>query len=436
MLELSRRDFIKLLGSAGLGVPLALGSVRQLAFGADAKPGLLVVIHLRGGCDGLHLISPSNVPEFIEARASDLRVLADGPNAGFPLGEGLDPQIDFRLHAAAKGLYELYQSRDLAFIHASGLLDATRSHFVATDMMELGVSDQAALGKTTSGWIARALRSRQGMDGALDAVSVSSVLAQDLLGLNQTLAIPDLQAGLGIAGGQKVATILEQLYGLAQDEVSLAGHKALQLSAMIDRLLPRDEKGKVLPYLPQDDSQYEGVGGFAQTLKSTAQLIKMNIGLKAITLDYGAWDTHEHQAGRFKGQLEPLSNGLSAFWNDISDYHASTTVVLLTEFGRRLRSNKSGGTDHGRAGVMAVLGGGVKGGRLYGRWPGLKTEQLAEGVDLAVTTDYRSVLAEILQHRFAVSVGSVFQGIEAHASSGLFKPGLSAPFPTTGNAAY
>ncbi len=146
----------------------------------------------------------------------------------------------------------------------------------------------------------------------------------------------------------------------------------------------------------------------------------MDIGLQAITLDYGNWDTHEYQPGRFRGLVEPMSNGLAAFWNDISAYHDRTVLVVITEFGRRLRSNKSNGTDHGRAGVMAVLGGKVNGGKIYGKWPGLASWQLDEGVDLAVTTDYRQVLAEVLAQIGGQKTAEVFPSFRPEASLGLF----------------
>ena len=143
----------------------------------------------------------------------------------------------------------------------------------------------------------------------------------------------------------------------------------------------------------------------------------MDLGLEAITLDYGSWDTHENQPGRFKDMTQKLSDGLAAFWNDIAPYHDRITVVTLTEFGRRLRSNASNGTDHGRASLMTVLGGKIAGGRFYGAWPGLKSEQLDEGVDLAVTTDYRQILSEIQGSGGSPWNKAVFPRIYSYAKS-------------------
>ena len=189
--------------------------------------------------------------------------------------------------------------------------------------------------------------------------------------------------------------------------------------ADIDVRLPRDDQGKVKPYLPENGANYDPAADFARPLKTVAQLIKMELGLTAVTLDYGAWDHHEYQAGKFKTQVERLSAGLSAFWNDMAAWHDRITLVTLTEFGRRLRSNKSGGTDHGRGSLTLVLGGKVAGGRFHGVWPGMKTEQLDEGVDLAVANDYREVLSEILDRQHGVKNGVWFPNFRHSSTLGV-----------------
>jgi uncharacterized protein (DUF1501 family) len=145
----------------------------------------------------------------------------------------------------------------------------------------------------------------------------------------------------------------------------------------------------------------------------------MEIGLETATVDIGGWDTHEYQSGRFKGQVTKLASGLAAFWNDLAAYHDRMIVVTISEFGRRLRSNRSAGTDHGRAGVMAVLGGKVRGGKIYGAWPGLAPEALDEGVDLKVATDYRQVLSELIDARAGHRVEGVFPGYRYPGPLGL-----------------
>jgi uncharacterized protein (DUF1501 family) len=394
---LTRRTLLK---SAGAGL-LPVTGIGRAAFGAvSSQSPILIVLHLRGGCDGLNLVSPANDPDFIEARGSDLRVAAEGTNAGFALANGPAAGIDFRLHPSGGGLNELYKSGHLAFIHASGLTNQTRSHFVATDMIERGVASDADLARTPQCWITRSLQSRP-------AIAVSGTVAGDLAGDPSAMAVPDLSGGMAPSGGAPISNALWQLYN-GRGEVAEAGRTALKSMADIDVRLPRDEQGKVKPYQPDAGANYDPAADFARPLKTVAQLIKMEIGLSTVTLDYGAWDTHEYQAGKFKYQVERLSAGLAAFWNDVSPWHDRITLVTLTEFGRRLRSNKSGGTDHGRGSLMMVLGGKVAGGRFQGVWPGMKTEQLDEGVDLAVANDYREVLSEILDRQHGVKNGAWF----------------------------
>lgn len=419
MINPSRRDILKAIAAAGLAPALPLG-FRHMAFAAETNSPLLIVLHLRGGCDGLNLISPANDPTFVDARASDLRVLDSGKDAGFALANGLGTTIDFRLHNAAGGLAELYKNGDLAFVHAAGLTDATRSHFVATDMIEAGVGQSSDLARSENGWITRGLQTVGHNAAGLDAVAVSAAIAGDLRGSTSVLAAPDINNGLPVEGGPSVAAALWQMYGTRRDMLGEAGRLAMQQPAIIDQHVERDAGGHIVPYAAQNGANYEAAGGFSSVLKSVARLVKMDVGLRAITLDYGAWDTHEYQPGRFRGLVDPLSTGLAAFWNDLTAYHKRVTLVMVTEFGRRLRSNKSNGTDHGRASVMTVLGGGVRGGRMYGTWPGLATQQLDEGVDLAVTTDYRQVFTEAMNHVGVKNAAAVFPGFQPKARLGIF----------------
>lgn len=422
-MRVTRREILKGLAAAGAGSILPLAGLSGLAFAADpgaARP-LLLVVHLRGGCDGLHLISPATDENFIAARAAELRVSADGPDAGFALAHGPDASTDFRLHAGAAGLAELYKDGHLAFIHAAGLTNATRSHFVATDMIERGVANEADLARVPSGWLARGIGSSKTAAGLnIQAVAAGGVIGGDLAGLENVIAVPDLAGGLAPPGGPKIGSVLQQLYAAAPGEVAAAGRKALQLMERIDGQLPRDAQTHVLPYQPPEGAKYDAAADFARPLKVVAQLVKMELGLEAATVDIANWDTHEGQAGRFRSLTERLSNGLIAFWNDMTPFHDRITVVMVSEFGRRLRNNKSGGTDHGRAGVMAVLGGRLKGGRCYGTWPGLQAADLDEGVDLAVTTDYRRVLTEILDHRQGAKGSHAFPGYPYPGPLGLF----------------
>lgn len=418
---IARRQFLR----SGLATATALAivpGIGRLAFAADgADRGLLVIVHLRGGCDGLHLVSPATDADFIAARASDLRVTVDGPDAGHALARGPDPQIDFRLHPAASGLSELYQGGHLAFVHAAGLTDGTRSHFVATDMIEHGVAGETALAHTNTGWLARYLRAR-GVAGPGTAIAASGAPGGDFQGSRSVLAVPDLGGGFGAPGGPQVDAVLGRLYDQRSDPVRMAGHECLAAMKLLDAHVTRDPQNHPVAYQPERGVDYGHAADLARPLLTVAQIAKMEIGLAVATVDIGGWDTHENQPGRFRAAVEHLSAGISAFWEDMARFHDRLVIVTVSEFGRRLRSNRSNGTDHGRAGVMMVLGGKVAGGRFFGRWPGLRSETLDEGVDLAVATDYRQVLGEVLTaHTPGVSPGAVFPDYKMLAPLGLMR---------------
>ncbi len=413
MMTFNRRDALR-LGLASLALPGLSG----LAFaGTGAEPPLLLVLlHLRGGCDGLNLVSPATDPDFVAARASDLRVGEDG----FALANGAAPGIEFRLHAAAPALAELYAARQLAVVHAAGLTAGNRSHFVAIDMMDRGIADTAALLRTETGWLARCGRAQAG--GAVANVSAAATPGGEFHGLASALALPDLSGGAMPAGGPQAALVLANLYGAGTGAVADAGREALAALTIIDRKLTRDGAGKVVAYAPEGKANYAAAGELARPLQVLAQLVKMEVGLTTATLDLGGWDTHENQPGRLRGQVAKLSAGLGALWEDLSRWQGRMAVVVTSEFGRRLRSNKSNGTDHGRGGIALVLGGTVQGGRMAGGWPGLATDQLDEHVDLAVVNDYRQIMTEVLTAADGrAPAASVFPGFTPRAPLGLFR---------------
>jgi uncharacterized protein (DUF1501 family) len=417
---LTRRELLGSGAAAAALIGLTPG-ITRLAFAADGVDrGLLVVVHLRGGCDGLNFISPASDPDFIAARVSELRVATDGQDAGFQLPGGPDASIDFRLHSAAGGLAELYKSGQLAFVHAVGLTDATRSHFVATDMIEHGVAGDAALTRTNTGWIAR-YQQALANDGSGMGIAAAAAPSGDFAGSASALAVPDLSGGFGAPGGPQVNDVLQRLYGRAKDPVTTAGRAALDAMQLLDQRVPRDAQNHPLSYVGEGNVNYDPAGDLARPLKTVAQLAKMQIGLQIATVDIGGWDTHEGQPGRFRNAVTRLSTGISAFYADMARYHDQLIVVTISEFGRRLRSNRSNGTDHGRAGVMAILGGRVRGGKFYGRWPGLRAEKLDEGVDLAVATDYRQVLGEVLTaHDGTTPLPAIFPDFHDPGPLGIF----------------
>ena len=411
---MDRREFLKAASAAGC---LACG-VRHLAFAADgANRPFLLTLFLRGGADGLQLVGPSADPDYVAARPPELRVQEGGERPGLMLDQSLDAKLGFGLHADAQPLADLYKAEQLAIVHAVGLLDGTRSHFVAQDMIERGVGEEKRVMSTESGWLARAL---EGEHGRVPAYSATSSPAFALHGRIPVLSASDIGAGLGLPWGAPTADFLQTLSAAGSSPAHQAGLAALDMLHAVDGPLPRDAANRVLPYTPAGKARYDGAGELARSLSSVARLARMDQGLAGACVDHGGWDTHEGQAGRFANQVRQLSLGLAAFHEDMAASHHKCLVVVMTEFGRRLRANKSGGTDHGHGSCWLVLGEGVRGGRMVGRWPGLATPRLDQGVDLAVTTDYRTVLAESLAGLGLVS-HVPFPGWQRPTPLGLFR---------------
>jgi uncharacterized protein (DUF1501 family) len=203
-------------------------------------------------------------------------------------------------------------------------------------------------------------------------------------------------------GSDDQVALLKRLYS-GSGSIHRVGKLTLDTITTLQSKLPRDKQGKVIDYQPDANISYKETGRLGENLQALAQLAKMDTGLRVATVDYDGWDTHQYQQNTFSRLTEEMSRAIMTFYNDMSRFHQNMTIVVHSEFGRRLKSNQSGGTDHGHGGVNMVLGGGVKGGRIYGDWKGLANEHLDHGADLAVTTDYRSVLSEVLSKRMGLA---------------------------------
>ena len=373
----------------------------------------LVVVFLRGGADGLALVSPTSDPEFIAARPEDLRVLRKGDSAGHVIKQQF-ADVDFRFHPAAQGLSDLYNAGDLSLIHAAGLTEATRSHFDAEARIE-----RAAKAGDAGGWLGRWLKTIP-EGGDLPALAVGTTLPGALDG--HEAAVAEELGNLILAGGHWLAPALRQRlqqgFG-AHGPVDASMRQLLDLSQIISGRIWSQTDNAVRPYVA--DVMYPADNPISAPLMTIAQTLKLGMGTRVATVDVPGWDTHVRQSGDFTNQVRWLSEGLMAFWRDLGPLQQDTSVVVMSEFGRRLRSNASGGTDHGRGNVMMVLGPQAKGGRMLGRWPGLTNDVLEEGADLAVTTDYRAVLAELMAgHMKAGDLAPVFPGFVAPAPLGLW----------------
>ncbi len=368
---------------------------------------ILVVLFLRGGADGLGLVCPASDENLIAARPEDLRVLRKGDAAGRKIAQEV-ADVDFRFHANLGAFADLYEAGDLSLIHASGLTEATRSHFDAEARIERGLFGAGIVPGDPSGWIGRWLAAAA-PGGPMPALAVGTQQPASLLGSDA--AVSESLGDLMVASGHWLAPALRaRLAAGFGDHGPLAAPMAglLHLSQMIGQRLWSESDQTLLSYKPAVDYPENPL---TPSLMTVAQAIKQDMGLRVATVDYGSWDTHVAQSGQFAEMAGWLAGSVMAFWRDLGPLQQDVSVVVMSEFGRRLRSNSAGGTDHGCGNVMFVLGPQAKGGRMVGRWPGLSNEVLEEGADLAVVTDYRAVLSELLAgHMGLGDVAAVFPG--------------------------
>jgi uncharacterized protein (DUF1501 family) len=284
--------------------------------------------------------------------------------------------------------------------------------------MELGTDSDKNL---SNGWLSRYIKSFHS-GTIVPAYAIGNTPPASLLGSMEQINITEVK-DLKMDLNESLMKILSKMYSEGKSSVHYSGVSALQNMEHIKKAVKSSVN--LENYTPSSNANYmkEWPGeDLAKSLKAVAQLIKMDIGMKVATVDYDGWDMHDGQEWKFAKWCESLSRNLTAFYNDIYVYDKKVTVVVMSEFGRRLKPNKNGGTDHGHGGLMMVLGGNVNGGNIYGKWPGLANEQLDNGVDLAVTTDYRTVLAEILQKRNLVnSVSDIFPKFQMTAGLGIVK---------------
>ena len=349
----------------------------------------LVVVFLRGGADGLNMVAPTHDDGYYRAR----------PRIAIKATDATKLDGSFGLNPLLKDLAAPYHEGALAVVHAAGSEDATRSHFEAQDLMERA-------GDVAGGWLGRYLRFRGATTtGALSAIAVSRALPESLRGAPAATVMRSLEDfSLGKGGGPLQAS-LEKLYAKEHDALGNSARDTLEA-------LRRIEKLRNATYSPAHGATYER-DDFSQGMKQVARLIKARVGLEAVSLDIGGWDSHITQSAIMDPQMRKLNTGLSAFYRDLGKTMEHVTVVVLTEFGRRLAENSAFGTDHGRGSVMFLMGGGVKGGRVLAKWPGLTQDVLEGPGDVPVTINYRDVLAPILQRRHPkVDLAKVFPDYE------------------------
>lgn len=401
----SRRGFMKggALAMFGLGsAPLWLSRAAFATETPGARKKVLVAVFQRGAVDGLNVVVP-----FGESRYYDLR-----PSIAIPKPDGtprsaIDLDGFFGLHPALAPLKPLYDSKRLAIVEAVGSPDPTRSHFDAQDYMESGTPGYKG---TTDGWLNRALMKEPGKLSPLRAVGMGSNLPRSLRGRNDALAINNLNEFQ--IRDLKTSDSFESMYASSVDTM-LHGTGKETFDAV--KILQSIQKQ---PYASANGASYPA-GRFGQSLQQIARLIKSDVGLEVAFTDIGGWDTHVNEVaqvttqGQLATNLAQFGQALGAFYQDLGERMADVTVVTMSEFGRTAKENGNRGTDHGHANAMFVMGGDVQGGKVYGDWPGLQAEQLYEGRDLNLTTDFRDVLSELVAHHLGnPNLKAVFPGYD------------------------
>ncbi len=458
-MNVSRRLFVKngavALASIGLFPAMGPEFMQRAVFGAEPTAGkrkkTLICIFQRGAADGLSVVVPHGDPSLYQLRSG---IAIPRPLAGRGDQTALDLDGFYGLHPALAPFLPIYKSGHLAAIHACGSPSGTRSHFDAQDYMESGSPGNKAV---TDGWLSRAalLCPEDRAKGAspFRAVALGGAMPRSLQGDVQALAIPDLKAfGVGTnaqvaahydgkemgganarqrrRGGKNndgggivqavamtppmpsggIANGFETLYdGAVGDVLHGTGKESFDAIAMLKKANPGN-------YTPAKGANYPN-GRFGESLKQIAQLVKADVGMEVAFAEMGGWDTHANQGGA-QGQLSlrlrEFGQAISALYYDLGDRMSDVTILTMSEFGRTARQNGTGGTDHGHATCFFVMGSDVNGGKVHGKWPGLAPEQLNEGRDLALTTDFRAVFGEVaVKHLGAQNLPRLFPGYEA-----------------------
>jgi uncharacterized protein (DUF1501 family) len=425
---LTRRIFLRgsAIAMAGMGeAPMWLA---RAAATEGRKRKTLVAIFMRGAADGLNIVVPFGDPRYRDLRPN-LALQAPRPgdeneNNNGPFGNVIDLDGKFGLNAGLRPLKALWEKKQLAIIEATGSPDPSRSHFDAQDYMESGTP-----GITGSGWLNRALRDAGADSSPLRAVALSNRIPRTLRGDHEAVALGNVQ-DFNISDQDRLA-ILKNMYSLTADaQLRRTGKDAFDAMKMLQSLdkeqpMNQDRPAGVLAGVAgglNSRPTYQAGGQLGRNLQQLARLIKSDAGVEAAFADIDGWDHHQNENGQLSGLLNQFSNAIAAFCQDLGDRMEDVVIVTMSEFGRTAEENGNGGTDHGHGSMMMVLGGPVQGGKIYGEWPGLEKEQLFEGRDLAVTTDFRTVLSELVRgHLGQNDLSSVFPGFKPGPGLGLLR---------------
>jgi uncharacterized protein (DUF1501 family) len=409
---MTRRVFLKNGSLAMVSLGFAPAFIARSAQAAETRRKILIAIFQRGAVDGLNMVVPFGERAYYENR----------PTIAIPKPNGRDGAVDldgfFGLHPRMSPLAPLFSRGEMAIVHACGSHDDTRSHFDAQDYMESGTP---GVKSTRDGWLNRYLHAKDHERASpFRAVALAPQLPRSLQGSEPALAIGQL-AQFGVRAGQTTASMassFEEQYAQAADSLlQPTGREAFDAVNML-------RSANLGDYTPANGAEYPR-SGFGDAMKQVAQLVRADLGLEVAFTELGQWDHHANEGaatGQIANRLDDFARGLAAFNQDLGDRMADVVLVTMSEFGRTLRENGARGTDHGHGNAMLVFGGPVKGGKVYGKWPGLQREQLWEGRDLAITTDFRDVFAEVVTgHLGAKDVSHIFPGYVYKQPLGFLK---------------
>jgi uncharacterized protein (DUF1501 family) len=409
---MTRRTFVKSGACALVALAAPPRFLIRAARAAEGRRRVLVAVFQRGAVDGLAMVPPYGDPAYAAVRPG---IAIQPPRSGDG-DRALDLDGFFALHPALAPLAPLWRDRALAVVHACGSPDTTRSHFDAQDYMETGTP---GIKSTPDGWLARAAKTLPAPASPLRAVALGPALPRILRGDPSAVAMQSLgDFRVRAAAPEPARRGFESLYASGVNDLLYGtGRETFEAVRLLDsagaaRLGPAN--GAVYP-----------AGRFGQSLRQIGQLIRADVGLEIAFTDVGGWDTHVAQGserGQLAGRLREFAEALAAFARDLGDRMADVVVLTMSEFGRTVAENGNRGTDHGHATAMLVMGGGVRGGKVYGRWPGLDRDRLFEARDLAVTTDFRTLFSEVAMRHLRLPSGAVlFPGwAPAAPALGLF----------------
>jgi uncharacterized protein (DUF1501 family) len=403
-MNVSRRYFLKSGGIAMVGMA-AMPAFLQRAVAATMSPGKkkMVVLFQRGAVDGLNVVVPFAEPNYYRLRPT---IAIPQPRSGAD-DAAIDLDGSFGLHPSLQPLQPIFQSGQLAVVQAVGSPDPTRSHFDAQDFMESGTP---GVKSTEDGWLNRALQTTpEAHESPFRAVAFGPYLPLTLQGAAPAVAVPDLKQFKMYGPPQTVEGGFEAMYAQTVDlAMRGVGQETFEALDMLKKVDPD-------AYQPENGAAYPA-SRFGKSLQEIAELFKADVGLEVAFLDSGGWDHHVNEGGvqgRLSNLLRDLGQGMAAFHQDMGDRMGDIVFVSMSEFGRTAHENGNGGTDHGHANCMLVMGGDIQGGKVYTRWPGMSDGQLYQDRDLAVTTDYRSVLSEVISNHLGDrDLAKVFPGFK------------------------